>query len=221
MTDLYLGSIPATIDVQIDPEIGSIDDADNAVTSLDLGFPIATPAGRGNTTLLEERIAQAVGQADFSNESDIISLVKSFGEINSPLGQAQVTGAATFDTGKELSAVAGQATLARGQVLADRGGLTGRDFSIIPSFPFIEVEQVFRPLTIDPTVENGVLTELDLDFAFSSEFLSRDSKDLLEGAIADVVANNFDTDRESDVISLVKAFTEESAGSSEEVVGLE
>ncbi|QDZ39902.1 hypothetical protein FRE64_08075 [Euhalothece natronophila Z-M001] len=186
--------------ITITPDIDNIPNSENvAVQQLDIDFDIDD----NEAALLEAAIANKISTDDFTDESDIISLVKNFGGVSSPLGQAQVTGAATFDTHNTLSAIAGQATLARGQLLAEPDN---NDDPVATIDPTIEDED---------DLEGEVLSELDINFS-----VEEDDIPLLEAAIADVV-NDADFDRESDVISLVKAFTEESAGSSERVVGLE
>ncbi|MDR9405293.1 MAG: hypothetical protein RI580_17890 [Halothece sp. Uz-M2-17] len=186
-------------DVTIDPNLN----ADNLVTSLDLEFTIGFDNGAPVfRPLLEEAIANTLfdsnGDPVFEQESDIISLVENFGGVNSPLGQAEITGAAALDTDNIVSAIAGQAELARGQLLGDLGNN--------------------NTIVINPSVSGEILEQLDIDFGFGS----RGRLNLLEGAIAETV-NNANFNRNSDIISLVKAFTKDSeeAVSSEQVLGLD
>lgn len=190
--------------VEIDPTITPLTDSSgnnlgDAVTDLEIDFGINNDAN----VILEYAIADQLFDTDgspvFEKESDIISLVENFGGVNSPLGQAEVTGAAAFDTDNTVSAVAGQAELARGQVLGDEAG---------------------EPIAqITPTLANNneVLEQLDLGFEVSNNEFN-----LLEEAIAETV-DNASFNRNSDIVSLVKAFTEDSeqAVNSEQVLGLD
>ena len=162
--------------------------SDFTIDELDIDFTLDT-----TTTInpLEQEIAAAVSDAPFANVSDVISLVEAFGTgVNATQGQAEVTGAVAFENDNFTSAVAVQAELAPGQLLADNIG------------------EGDPAINIDPSPAAGIAIDFDT-LASTSGALESEISNTIDTAFfagnGTFLPGDFSA-TESDIVSLVNAF---------------
>lgn len=186
------GQLLADDDITVTPVIQDLtgvagSGADFTINTLEIDFTLDTTA---SLNLLEQEIADGVAAATFEEVSDVISLVEAFGAgVSAAQGQAEVTGAVAFDNDNFVSAVAVQAELAPGQLLADDAG-TG------------------PAIIIDPSPSAGIAIDFDT-LASTTGALESEISSAIDEAFfignGDFLVGDFSA-TESDVVSLVNAF---------------